>query len=896
MGTGIFSDFQSGVGSYSSTIQTDANPVKPIASSLVHAEKDDVVEISKKEKVINVVKTVAPIAIPLIAIPVTAAITYKLANKNTILLKEEIKGLSQQVKTLEKQTLEKSQALAESIATEAKNTKKADAEIWKAILAVAGVGGSYKAGKMSSDEKKEVTNKIAERVHNIESNSTNALNSAQHAVSVSGGGLNKKYTADINGVVLMKNNSTLIRNAQKYKQAIEDIKSEAPRHLYETPKIKPISNPNPTLWSITSEFAPIKEGGLGSVPVELQNNITKLGVNIPSIIPMYQEEGISNYREEDGRKIYTYKGKEFELQKAASFQMDTYQNGKVKAQDIEVFVSTSKDADGNDKQLIFIKNNDYFDGTIYQPGAKTEEEEKFAVFSKAVYELMKAKEDKNSVKNLSINKEAFDSIKAPDALVLNDWQASPIAALARYKAPMENAHGQLSDDAKNKLQDINIITIGHNAMYQGSTRNNNDDIQRKQSTSNILNTLFDSYAYDIVSNARTEALRTNPYDEGLKNLDNVLLINKDDAWANHTNLLNMGICLSDYFCPVSQNYAQELISDEHPELAGELRWALTQKSKANGVVGIINGNDFNNLSIEAKHSVIQKQTGIDFETYSKKSDIKDVMAARTGNKVNFYNDFILPFSQKNDSSNQTDEVNAVRKLTANLEMVSEPGKTNLPVMSEEELIKTPIISSAGRLVSQKGVGIMSDAIDMLFKNWEKDFPNKPKPIFYLAGQDGENGTQRKIIEDLKNTKLSAEDSNRVLFAHGFAPMTAIQAASDFFLLPSIFEPCGLTQGEAFAVSTPVIGSAVGGIVDTVNRDGKQNGILTDKNKPLTAEGFYEAMKNGLKIYFDEPEKYQNMVKDSLAEDFSWIQPGKLGPVYDYLDIVGLNREQLPDVA
>ena len=122
------------------------------------------------------------------------------------------------------------------------------------------------------------------------------------------------------------------------------------------------------------------------------------------------------------------------------------------------------------------------------------------------------------------------------------------------------------------------------------------------------------------------------------------------------------------------------------------------------------------------------------------------------------------------------------------------------------------------------------------------------------------------------------------------------AGSDFFLMPSKFEPCGLTQGESFAVATPVIASAVGGIVDTVNRNGKHNGILTDKNKKLDAQGFYEAMKEGLRIFFDEKEQYKSMVKDAVTEDFSWIQKGKKGPVYDYLDKIGISREKLPDVA
>ncbi len=877
-----------------SEFRTNSAANQPAAKQTIsNADKTSAPEEKKK----NTFQKAAPIIIPLAAIPITAGITYKLSTKNLTGLKSEIKNLSEQIAKLEVQNQERVSSISENLRIQAQKNKKANAKIWSALIAAAGLTGSYTAGKLSKDDKTKISNKIGERADTIESRSTEAYEEAQRAAGLSGNSLGKKYTVNYNGIQLLQNSDSINKNERKYESAIKQIQNAAPKYLYETPDVTPITKENPTLWSVTSEFAPIKEGGLGSVPVEIQNNVTKLGVNIPSFIPMYQQKGNASFRQEGNDYFYTYKGKEFKLEKAASFKLDTYQGGKSKTEDVEIFVNNSKDKDGNNKQLVFVKNDNYFNGTIYQPGEKTEEPEKFAFFSKAVYEFAKAKEDINSVKDLTItDRTVFDSIAAPDGLILNDWQASPIAALSRYKAPMENAYGQLSDEAAKKLSGMNIITIGHNAMYQGSTRNNNDDTQRKEVTTNILNTLFDNFAYDIVSNAATKASETNSSDSGLKNLDNVLIINAQDEYSNHTNLLNIGICLSDYFHPVSENYAKEIISDEHPELAGELRWALTQKDKAGSLVGIINGNDFNNLSIEAKSSQIKSMTGLDFQTYNKNSDINDVMAARESNKINLYNNYILPLSKKNDSSNKEEDVERVRNLSSKLEFVEKGRKTELPVLSDEELARTPIITSVGRFVSQKGIGIMAEAIKLLMDNWEKDFPGKEKPIFYIAGQDGEGGKQRKYIEDLKEHKLSKEDSDRVVFAHGFAPMAALSAGSDFFLLPSIFEPCGLTQGEAFAVATPVIGSAVGGIVDTVNRNGKTNGVLTDKSKPLTAEGFYEAMKKGLEIYYNNPEQYKNMVNDSLAEDFSWIQKGKQGPVYDYLDRIGIERSTLPDAG
>ncbi len=888
----VFSEFTRGTSIHATKVAKPAMTANNSVSNSVEAENKN---MSKKEKILKTLKTVAPIALPLIAIPVSVGITYKIANKNTGALKKEIENLASEVSTLKTQNADTIAKIAGDVKAQSSSVKilqREDTKIWKALLAVAGVGGAYKTGQLTSEDKDEITENIKSRMNNITYKADNAQYLAQDAMKSSGTSLSKKYLENVNGIELLKNINTGSRNNQKYLKAIEQIQTAAPKRLYNQPKIKPMEKGS-TLWSVTSEFAPIKEGGLGSVPVDVQNNLTKLGINIPTFIPMYQDGTKGVFKQIEDKCIYTYKGQDFEVKKAAQFDINAYRGANQNTETVEVYVGKTKE--GN--QLVFLRNKNYFDDSIYSTGIKSEEAEKFAFFSKAVYEFAKIKNDMSSVKNLKIDDmSAFDSIKSPDGLILNDWQASPIAALARYKAPMENAHGELSDSAAYKLANMNMITIGHNAMYQGSTRDNNSDVQRYQSTGNILNTLFDKYSADIVKNADTLASKTDKTDSGLKNLDNVLIINKNDPTSNHTNLLNMGICLSDYFCPVSKNYAQEIISDEHPELSGELRWALNQRNNSNSLEGVINGNDFNNLSIEARKANIKKQTTLDYMTYNKQSSIDEVLKAREYNKINFYKNYILPFTLKNDESNHTPKVENIRKTTENLEYVSANNNVKLPELTDEELKETPVICSVGRFVSQKGIDVLADSIEKIMKNWEKDFPSKPKPIFYIAGQEGEDGRNRKYIEDLISKKLSPEDSCRVIFAHGYAPMTAMTAASDYFLMPSKFEPCGLTQGESFAVATPVIASAVGGIVDTVNRNDKTNGILTDKDKPLDSIGFYEAIKKGINIYFNDKNQYAKMVHDSLHEDFSWSQPGKKGSAYDYAQLIGYKKDDLNDVA
>ena len=763
--------------------------------------------------------------------------------------------------------------------------KNNDEKLWLAILALAGVGG-YKTQQISKEDKDNIIETLKNAQSPIQQASYGAQDSINYIKSSALNLTNEKYTRDFYGLKLLYQNNALNRNSQKYNKAISDIQEIAYEKLTQ-PSVAPIiTNQHPVVWSVTSEFAPIKEGGLGSVPPEIRNNAQKLGIDTPTFVPMYLNEGISTFSEEDGKYFYNYKGKKFELQKMLSFKMDSYKNGNVSPVDIELFLSTDFDEKGNERKLVFIKCDNYFDGTIYEANTKTEENEKFAIMSKAVYELAKIKMDGNSAsKDVKVfSKNALDKIKAPDAMILNDWQASPTAALMRYKSGLENAYGQLSDEASKRLKDMSIITIGHNVMYQGNSRDNNSFYQKRAATSNILNTLFDKYAFDIVLNAKVHTERIDENDQGLRVLDNALLLNYENSYDNFVNFLNMGIILSDYFCPVSKNYAKELISPNRNDLSGMLQWALVQKDKAGKLVGIINGNDFKNISIENKASQIEKTTGIKFKTYNRKTSQDDLMARRAQNKIDFYNKFMLPFTKSQACTDE--EIEKVNSLSR-LEFYQGEKGTALPLLSEKQLKNTPILSSGGRLVSQKGIGILCDAIKMLFDNWENDFKGYEKPIFYIGGQDGEGGSQRKIIEDLKDNRLSKEDNNRVVFAHGFAPLPAIMAASDFFMIPSIFEPCGLVQSESLALATPVIASNVGGISDTVNRDDKFNGILTDKDKKLTAEEFYEAMKNALKIYFEDKEKYQSMVNDSINEDFSWALPDNKGPVYDYLNLLNI---------
>ena len=313
MSLGVFSDFSKNVAANSPITKKEVEQ-KPATT---------VAQVPVKKSFADTVKTVAPIVIPLVAIPITAGITYKLSTKSVAGLKTDMQALTKELANLKVQYEQQSKVLTDTLKKQASKNKKANAQIWSAIIAAAGLSTSYTAGKLTKDQKKEVAQSLSNRVSSIDSRSSRALSSAEQSMALTGNSLGKKYTKNINGVQLLQNTNSLTKNAQKYDKALQTIKSAAPKRLYEAPDAMPLTVENPTIWSVTSEFAPIKEGGLGSVPVEVQNNVTKLGVNIPTFIPMYQQRGRAIFRQENGEYIYTYK-KDFKLKKAASFKMDTY--------------------------------------------------------------------------------------------------------------------------------------------------------------------------------------------------------------------------------------------------------------------------------------------------------------------------------------------------------------------------------------------------------------------------------------------------------------------------------------------------------------------------------------------------------------------------------------------
>src|SRR3954469_6748615 len=99
------------------------------------------------------------------------------------------------------------------------------------------------------------------------------------------------------------------------------------------------------------------------------------------------------------------------------------------------------------------------------------------------------------------------------------------------------------------------------------------------------------------------------------------------------------------------------------------------------------------------------------------------------------------------------------------------------------------------------------------------------------------------------------------------------AGADLLLMPSPYEPCGLTQMRAQRYGSPPIVRHVGGLADTV--DDAITGFAFD---PYTPEAFQEATFRA-RDAFGQPSKWQTIVRQGMSRDFSWERS-----VAAYLDV------------
>ncbi|EPF47511.1 glycogen/starch synthase, ADP-glucose type [Treponema vincentii F0403] len=103
----------------------------------------------------------------------------------------------------------------------------------------------------------------------------------------------------------------------------------------------------------------------------------------------------------------------------------------------------------------------------------------------------------------------------------------------------------------------------------------------------------------------------------------------------------------------------------------------------------------------------------------------------------------------------------------------------------------------------------------------------------------------------------------------------IEAGSNFFLMPSRYEPCGLNQMYSLLYGTLPIVRNTGGLADTVENYNEQTGDGTGfVLNLLTPESIYNTVNWAVNAWFKHPEHIVKMQKRGMAKDFTWDTSAK----------------------
>lgn len=165
----------------------------------------------------------------------------------------------------------------------------------------------------------------------------------------------------------------------------------------------------------------------------------------------------------------------------------------------------------------------------------------------------------------------------------------------------------------------------------------------------------------------------------------------------------------------------------------------------------------------------------------------------------------------------------------------------------------PVFGMVSRLVEQKGFDLVAKALEAMMKTGLQ--------LVVLATGDPQ---YHRVFEEAQR-KHAGQFAAHLKFDAGLAEK--IYAGSDFFLMPSRFEPCGLGQMIAYRYGTLPIVHKVGGLADTVRdmRSSAGTGFVFNAYKH---EAMLDAVKRGLRL-FGAKKRLEAARRRVIKLDFSW---------------------------
>ncbi|MGB9028877.1 MAG: glycogen synthase GlgA [Acidobacteriaceae bacterium] len=179
---------------------------------------------------------------------------------------------------------------------------------------------------------------------------------------------------------------------------------------------------------------------------------------------------------------------------------------------------------------------------------------------------------------------------------------------------------------------------------------------------------------------------------------------------------------------------------------------------------------------------------------------------------------------------------------------------------------TAVVGMVTRLTTQKGIDLIGEIAEPLMQ----------ENVVLVALGSGE-----EYYENLLRS-LAAKFSGKLMVHIGYDTTLAhkVEAGSDMFLMPSRYEPCGLSQFYAMKYGTVPVVHGTGGLESTIEEWNAEARSGTGfKFHGYTAANFLAAIQRALGAFADKAT-WQTLMRNGMAQDFSWVKPaGEYVEVY-----------------
>lgn len=298
----------------------------------------------------------------------------------------------------------------------------------------------------------------------------------------------------------------------------------------------------------------------------------------------------------------------------------------------------------------------------------------------------------------------------------------------------------------------------------------------------------------------------------------------DPRYPHCYNPMRAGINLSDKVHAVSPNYVKEILLPSNIEqgfFGGEgLESDLRTASDLGKLHGILNGCDYPE----------QHTTPLKLKALLKASE--DAVMQWLGDKA------LIDYTH----------------LVA---------MTRLKQMSEKKQAKnTLILTSVGRITDQK------------IRLFQQVMPNGETALEQLLTLLGDNGifillgSGDKELEGFL-TKIAVKEPN-FIFLKGYSEALSetMYSSGDLFLMPSSFEPCGISQMLSMRAGQPCLAHSVGGLSDTIIHE--ENGFTFNGSTPLDqAKNMLSTFSSVMELKKDKPKEWEHISQNALTTRFLW---------------------------